>query len=272
MKVYSPLPNKKVSDYVQRILIIENFQVTNPVVIPLYANGTPTLLFQTSKGQINGNSNYLTLFGQTVFPEMLRLEDSCTLIAYFFEPYSLYSLFGISPQELTDNPINLNLLEHSRALQLQEQLLNAPSTAAMLKLIDDYVFSLITKIKSTVQLIKFATTKIVENSSKAALKDVQNELCVTERTFQRIFDKYIGIPPNQFRKVCQFHAAFQQLQERRFAKLSDIALEHGYFDQSHFINSFKEFTSITPKEYLKLMEPPLTPDGLYAFDPPSNDK
>lgn len=262
------MPNNNVSDYVQRILVIENFQVTNPVVIPLYANGTPTLLFQTTKGQIDGDSNYLTLFGQTVFPKMLRLEDSCTLIAYFFEPYSLFSLFGISSSELTDNPINLNLLEPSKSLLLQEQLLNAPSIANMLTLLDDYVLSLSTRVKTSIQLIKFASSKIGENSSNGILKKVQNELCMTERTFQRLFNKYIGLAPNQYRKVCQFQSAFRQLQARRFVKLSDIAFEHSYADQSHYINSFKEFTSITPKEYLKLLAPPTEPDDLYAFDPP----
>jgi AraC-like DNA-binding protein len=36
-----------------------------------------------------------------------------------------------------------------------------------------------------------------------------------------------------------------------FDKLTDVAYKTGFADQSHFIRSFKEFTQITPNDYLK---------------------
>jgi len=85
--------------------------------------------------------------------------------------------------------------------------------------------------------------------------NVQQELFVTERTFQRMFEKNVGIPPNQYRRICQFNTAFRQLQLRKFNKLTDIAFENGYADQSHYIRSFREFTGITPKDYLNFGNP-----------------
>ena len=251
MKVSNLVPCEQISNYVERILVIEDVLVTNPFTLPLYANGAPTLLFQTAKGIIKNNSNNLTLFGQTVFPETLTIRDNFTLIAYFFKPFALFTLFGVSAQELTNNPIDLNLLAPSKTGQLQEQLLNAASTDEMLSLLNDYVFSLISKTKADCQLIRFATLAIAQNASKDALLKVQQELHITERTFQRMFEKNIGVAPNQFRRIWQFNNAFQQLNNRQFNKLTDIAFANGYADQSHYIRAFKEFTGITPKEYLK---------------------
>ena len=251
MKVSNLLPGEKISNYVDRILVIEEVLVTNPFTLPLYANGAPTLLFQTARGNIKNNSNHLTLFGQTVFPETLTIHDNFTLMAYFFKPFALFALFGVSAQELTNHPIDLNLLAPSKTGQLQEQLLNAASTESMLALLDDYVFSLITKTTADCQLIRFATLAIVQNASKDALLKVQQELHITERTFQRMFEKNIGIAPNQFRRIWQFNNAFQQLNNRQFNKLTDIAFANSYADQSHYIRAFKEFTGITPKDYLK---------------------
>lgn len=219
-------------------------------MLPLFANGMPTLLFQTVRGRIKNNANHLTLFGQTVFPDTLSLSGDFTLIAYFLKPHSLVSLFEISAQELTNNPIDLNLISHCRTANLQERLLNASSATLMLALLDDYVFSLITKSKSDIRLIEYATRKIVGNPYKKILTEVQDELCVTERTFQRIFERNVGVSPNQFRRICQFNNAFQQLNRERTKSLTDITFRNHYADQSHFIRTFREFTNVTPTDFL----------------------
>src|SRR5215467_601125 len=189
MKTYNPIPSDKIADHVHRILVIENYSVTNPFALPLFANGSPTLLFLTTKATIDNNAaNHLTLFGQTVFPETLTIKDDFTIIAYFFKPFSLFSLFGISPQELTDTPVDMNLLTRSKTSELQEKLLNAGTTGCMISLLDDYVSSLIIKAKADCRIIKYATNEIAKNTSKESLFLVQKDLHVTERTFQRMFE------------------------------------------------------------------------------------
>ena len=46
--------------------------------------------------------------------------------------------------------------------------------------------------------------------------------------------------------------AFRQPNNRQFQNLSDIDYDNDYANQSHYIRAFKEFTNITPKEYLHL--------------------
>ncbi len=255
MKVTRPMPAGKVSEYVEEILVIEKTHLTNPFILPLFANGKPTLLFHSAKGQIKNSSRYLTLFGQTVFPETLSMNDDFILIAYFFKPFALTALYRIAANELTDKPINLNLLTPSTSLRLQEQLLNASSTNDMISLLDDYIYSLITKCKTDTRILKYATEKITANPNKEILVSTQKELCVTERTFQRLFGNHIGVSPNQYRRIVQFNAAFRQLQKRQFEQLSDLAYANNYTDQSHYIRAFKEFTNLSPNQYLHYGRP-----------------
>jgi AraC-like DNA-binding protein len=248
MKVTYPTPPERVSEFVQGILVIENCQSANLFELPLFANGTPTLLFHTKKGQLSTGSNYLTLFGQTVSPDRLFIKGEFTLIAYFLKPYSLPSLFATAANELADNPIDFNLL--SMDAGLQDRLLNARTTNEMCSLMDDFLSGLIAKVKVDQSAIKYAVDKIGCNTDKNILVHIQNELCLTERTFQRMFERNVGVPPNQFRRIIQFNKSFQQLNSRHFKKLSDISLDNGYADQNHYIRSFKEFTNITPTNYL----------------------
>ena len=250
MKAYYLKPSSIISNYVQEILVIEDYGMKKPIALPLFANGMPTLNFQTTKGNIKNQSNYLTLFGQTITPETLTLNENFTLIAYFLKPHSLTSLFGISAQELTDNPIDFNLLSHCKTTNIQEQLLNASSTAQILELLDNFLFNQITKVKLDVRLLEYATNKIAQSPYYHILREVQDELCVTERTFQRMFERNIGVSPNEFRRICQFNNAFQQLNRQRNRSLAEITFHNGYADQSHFIRTFKKFTHMTPTEFL----------------------
>ena len=245
-------PTERIAEFIDSILVIEENNVKGTFSLPLFANGKPTLLFQTTKGVIKNNSNHLTLFGQTTLPDQITFTDNFTLIAYFFKPFALTPLFGLSAQELTDNPISLNLVQQQSARLLQEELLNVSTIKEMLGILNDFVFFLTTKIQTYNNLIKYATQLITENPSKEILKKAQDKLYVTERTFQRIFEDKVGISPNQYRRIVQFNSAFQQLNHRQFIQLSDIAFNNGYADQSHFIRAFKEFTNLTPKEYLNL--------------------
>ena len=250
MNVTYKKPTDKVSEYVQDILVIENYNVKIPFCLPLFANGTPTLLFHTAQGQFKKNTGNLTLFGQTILPDKLQIKDNFTLIAYFLKPYSLISLFGISAQELTDKPVDFNLL--SKRTDLQEQLLNSNTASEMILVLDNYIFSLIPKNNKDKPLIKYAAEKIFKSPTRHILSEIQKDICITERTLQRMFEKNIGVSPNQFRKIHQFSRAFRQLNNRQFQNLSDIAYDNDYADQSHYIRAFKEFTNITPKEYLHL--------------------
>ncbi|HET7000338.1 MAG TPA: helix-turn-helix domain-containing protein [Puia sp.] len=257
MKVKNLKPNIQIAEYVERLLIIENSQSNDSFSLPLFANGSPTLLFISPKA-IMGNkaASHLTLFGQTLFPDTLTFTGGFTLIAYFLKPYSLNAIFGVMAPELTDSPIDLGSVKPKKAGILELQLLNAKSTNQMLLLLDQFISGLIADARCDCPGIRYAANKIAEQPTPKILGRVQNELHITERTFQRMFEKNIGISPNLYRRVCQFNSAFQQLNNRHFSKLSDLAFHNGYADQSHFVRAFKEFTHLLPTEYLDLGEPP----------------
>jgi AraC-like DNA-binding protein len=105
--------------------------------------------------------------------------------------------------------------------------------------------------KKACEIIRYATDELMRNSDADGLAAMLEKLKVSERTFQRIFKKYVGIPANQYRRICQFETSFAQLKGQRFEKLTDVAYDNGFADQSHFIRSFREFTNVTPNTYLR---------------------
>src|SRR5690349_13642532 len=104
MNLKSFLPPISIAEFVSSILVIESLDFREEFILPLYANGSPTIIFQTSTA-IKGDKTIgnLTLYGQTVLPDELIFNSSFMLIAYFLYPHSIGSLFKIKASDLTND-------------------------------------------------------------------------------------------------------------------------------------------------------------------------
>ena len=256
MKTQAFIPHPSVAAYVSNIVVIENNNIYREAVLPLIANGYPSITFQiTDTGLLlnsQRNMDSLVLYGQNTKPIELYTRGYVIIIAYFLYPHMLKALFGIDAKELTNISIDLSFSEPARSMSLKEQLLNAITLDKRLQLMNNYVLKLAERYKPGINnTIAFATRAIQKSKGLVSLTQVQEELFVTERTLQRMFELHVGVSPKTFSRICQFHSALQQLSQNQFTEMTDVAFESGYADQSHLIRTFKEFTNYTPLEYLK---------------------
>jgi len=256
MTTQSIIPHPSIANYVSNIVVVENNNIYREAVLPLIANGYPSITFQITDTKLilNGNKNIcnLVLYGQNIKPIELHTSGYVVVIAYFLYPHILKTLFGIDAKELADQSIDLSLTNPARTMSLKEQLLNAVFLDKRLRLLNGYVQKLseLTKL-STNNTILFATRAIQKSKGLISLTNVQKELYITERTLQRLFELHVGVSPKTFSRICQFHSALHQLNQNRFSGMADVAYESGYADQSHLIRAFNEFTNCSPLEYLK---------------------
>ena len=255
MKVQALTPSPVIAGYISHIVVLENDSMFYEAVLPLIANGFPSITFQlTDPAGIlpsGRRTDNLVLYGQNTLPIRLHTAGQITVIAFFLHPYMLPRLFGYSAAELTDQTVDISLMEPARSLSLKEQLLNAATLQDRLQLMTAYVGKLADRARSSIdERVTFATTRIRQAKGTSLLMDLQQELYVTERTLQRIFLQHIGLTPKQYSRTCQFQAALQQLMQNNFSDMAGVAFDNGYADQSHLIRAFRDFTCYTPLEYL----------------------
>jgi AraC-like DNA-binding protein len=91
---------------------------------------------------------------------------------------------------------------------------------------------------------------------------LSTELGWSRRRLAARFKEDVGLVPKVFARVMRFHRAVEMLKAGRSPRLSDVALDCGYYDQAHFDRDFRVFAGVTPTELVRT----LRPDGGFAAD------
>jgi len=258
MKYKQIQPPDYLKDYVRYFWTLESHGVdASPKTFRIVADGRPGLIFQRSKNgtfydQDHKQWRRFFLYGQTTKHTQIHPPAKFSTIGAYFYPSALKSIFGFDADELTDSCLDLNLIPEKQGFHLSEQLLNASSMRDQIELIAAFLFFQIKRNNAQVDKpMLHALSQIIQSKGNLALDKLQDNLGLSERSFERHFKRCVGVPAKLFSRICRFQASLIQLGNNNYDKLSDIAFENEYADQSHFIRAFNEFAGFTPNQYQK---------------------
>jgi len=217
-------------------------------------DGCPGLLFQGGAAGLQPQAGKpwtrLLLHGQATQPLEVVATEPFQLIGMCLQPGALASVFGLEAEELTDSCLDPDLLAAAPGFRLAEQLGNADSVAGQLELLTAYLQAAIGRQGAAPEpYIEQAVQRIAATGGGLNLRQLQHELQVSERSFQRRFKQRVGVSPKLFARICQFQESLGQLRRAEYEKLSDIAYNQEYADQSHYIRAFREFAGSTPQQF-----------------------
>jgi AraC-like DNA-binding protein len=71
----------------------------------------------------------------------------------------------------------------------------------------------------------------------------------SERTTQRVFRRYVGVPVKWVLCRYRLQQAALEIESRPGVDHADLAVRLGWYDQAHFINDFRTMLGSTPGEY-----------------------
>lgn len=100
-------------------------------------------------------------------------------------------------------------------------------------------------------LQKFEKFSTQESLKSGLLTQFNQGISISQKSFIQKFKDLYQITPNAYLKLRKVNQSIQQLQQNPSQKLSHIAYDTGFYDQSHFIRSFKAVTGFTPKAFRK---------------------
>lgn len=191
------------------------------------------------------------LLGQITEQFYIEPTGYVNTFAIRFYPYGFANFIDIPLNELSNKETPLsNLFGDRKSEKLSQEIIQAKTTNERINIIKTFLFDRLNDEAIIDNIVKQTIDVMLLSKGTKSVSDILKADLPKRRQLERKFNKQIGISPKQLGKVIRLQATLQMLLNQTTETLTDIAYENEYYDQAHFIKDFKEFTGITPKEFL----------------------
>lgn len=161
-----------------------------------------------------------------------------------FHPAMSHGLLRVPVADLTDRVVDLESLWGADGRTLEQQLADARSPVERRGVIEARL-----QPADAETPVQRAALWIVENRGNASVDELARHVGLSARQFRRLAIEQTGVGPKMLCRVVRFRSAAADVLETP-GDWAGFALDHGYYDQAHFINEFREFSGLTPGQYV----------------------
>lgn len=107
-------------------------------------------------------------------------------------------------------------------------------------------------------LKKIIMEKIINTHGQIKVKELADTTGYSPRYIHRVFSEEFGLAPKVFCKLMRFQYLLNNLNnfsnEMINTNLTQLAIELGYYDQSHMMKDFYKFTNTTSRKYVDFLK------------------
>lgn len=243
-------PDKALVKYIDAYWTISTDALHTPGLKRIYPDGCSELVVNLSK-----NTLYLNEAGAlkpgALKPGVIYLGGTQRGLVTFtsmpdskfygirFKPGGFGTFFKIPLGEATGQFIELSLKELSFISNCEDpQVTTALTNAFFLQ-----------RLSQKNDRVLAITEDLYQANGAMTIDDLAKRHCIGFRSLERLFKNSVGVAPKELSKIIRFQSVLKRLKETKpddnFLRL---AIEMGYYDQSHLTNEIKVFTGQTPSQ------------------------
>jgi AraC-like DNA-binding protein len=177
-----------------------------------------------------------------------------SILGVHFRPGGAFPFLGAPVGELADAHVDLQDLWGRPAAELRERLCGAATAAERFSLVEKALLSRLRRSPERHGAVPVALDAF-EPAGMAGVgtrvRDVARRAGLSQRRFIQVFAAEVGMTPKLYSRVRRFQQARKRAGNAAAPDWARIAVDCGYFDQSHLIRDFLEFSGHSPADYLR---------------------
>lgn len=181
-------------------------------------------------------------YGRPVFVDTRR-----HVLGVHFRPGGAARFLGIPASGLTNIHVDLEGLWGRT--NLREQLCGARNSKECFRILER---ALVARLKDGLDghpAVGAALEILKREAGKIRTRELAAHLGLSQRRFIQLFSNQVGVTPKVFGRVQRFQHAVELTRSSGAIDWADVAVECGYFDQSHLIHEFEALSGLSPTEF-----------------------
>ena len=230
---------------------IKDLEATPHGIQKIIPDGRPEIIFHFGDPyQIKIGSNWYTqaralVAGQFRFHFLLRNAGAVNMLGIKFRPWGLGLLYPFSMKKLVNQ---VHPLDQYANIQFPDFDVSQQSVEEVVLELNAVLEARVKAFEDQTEVIS-ALQEIQIKNGLLKISDLCQDQGIAERRLERFCLKTVGISPKFLARIFRMNYIFKLMKEKN-RSWTDLAFESGFFDQSHFIKNFKEFTGEDPSNYL----------------------
>ncbi|WP_309645459.1 helix-turn-helix domain-containing protein [Phenylobacterium sp.] len=162
-----------------------------------------------------------------------------------------FRLIGESPAALANRVVGLEEVFGPRAESLVDAMRSASSPRDRFELLARLMRRRLADAPDWDPAVSWAVDALGRSQGGAPIAYLAEEIGWSRQRLHSRFIDAVGLSPKAFARVLRFQEAVQAIGGDDHPDLAAIAVQAGYYDQPHFNRDFRDFTGLTPVEYVQ---------------------
>ena len=251
------IPNSPLREFIEDLWLADDYEPQHfrERIVP---SGTIELVINLRDDEVRiHRSNYCDRFSGTVVSGayssffVTDTAEEASIMGVHFKPGGAFPFLGVQPDELADTHVDLqSLWGRSAATELRERLCLARTPEERFHLLNRMLMVHLSPSQEIHYAIPAALAAFGQ-SNRTRVREIARNIGLSQRRLIEVFKKGVGLTPKLYSRMQRFHQAFAVAQRATEFDWARLAQDCGYFDQSHLIHDFVEFTGFTPTDYVR---------------------
>ncbi|WP_199099160.1 helix-turn-helix domain-containing protein [Dyella sp. ASV21] len=192
--------------------------------------------------------------GPCLRSQIIDTAEQVRVMGVVFHPGGAHAFTGEDHTALVARDIGLEDLFGYSAHHLREQLLDTPSAAQRLAVLEQWLQARV----YTPQLapeVRHALGELERLPQVTRIASLVRDTGLSEYRFGRLFRRQVGMGPKRYARLMRFRRVVDAAYRCETVDWSSVAFDGGYGDQAHLIHEFRDFAGMTPTAFMAARGP-----------------
>jgi AraC-like DNA-binding protein len=201
------------------------------------------------KGRFQSQIDYGVLIGAHSRPRIIETRQQTSVIGIHFRPAGAALFFSQPLGTLANLAVDARDVWGAGISSLRDQLLEVSSPTKMFQLLETALLDRLNCPSEQSAAIRHAANQFLAAPTYERVKSVRSATGYTPKRFISLFTDYVGLTPKVFCRVLRFQSVLRRIATQPNTDWAAVAANCGYYDQSHLIHDFRDFSGVSPTRY-----------------------